>query len=149
MKAYIIENDLRNKVNRYSLYVFGKTIFNDRCAIELPHDYLNISTSGTNIEKFIKKLPTPEDLKSYYHQNKDRILKKFLKTYIEFQETNFKIVQKYSISDFLPLAEAKCDKCGYFIIVLDKDNYYLDNKECPKCYNKSYFKIEKKRDYGK
>ena len=28
------------------------------------------------------------------------------------------------------------------MIRFDKDNYYVKNKECPKCYNKTFFKIE-------
>lgn len=112
----------RNKVNKYSLCIAGKTIFNNNCPIKRPQDYLKISLSGINIEKFVKKLPTPEELKEYYVHNKDKILKDFLHQYREFENNYFKIIQKYSISDFIPLAKAKCNKCGYFIIKLDLRN---------------------------
>lgn len=143
LKSYVMENDSRNKVNRYSLCIAGKTIFNDKCGIDFPQESIPIWLTDTNIEKFVKKLPTPDNLKSYYVRDKSRILKDFLRQYRLLEQYYFHVIQNYTLSDFLPLAKAICKKCGYFIVELDSYNYFLDNHECPICFNHSYFKTNK------
>jgi hypothetical protein len=146
LKTYIYESDQKSRVNRFSLCVLGRSTFDDKCNLSFPSDYLAIDVHATdaNIIKFVKKLKTPEDLKSYYHRIKDRILKNFLQKYNEIEQYYFQVIKNYCIADFLPLAKTQCDKCGYFRIEMDRSNYYLSNNKCPICYEKGYHEVNAK-----
>ena len=71
-----------------------------------------------------------------------------MKTHAQLEDTYFHIIEDYTLTDFLPLAKAKCNKCGYFVVELDNHNYYLEHNECPTCYEKSYFRVEEEKKEG-
>lgn len=94
IQVFIYGND--KPKNKFSLCVVGMTIFNENI-LEIPKDYLHINKEDGyfNIEKWIKDLPTEEELKIYYEKNKDKILKEFLEEHSKAEEEYKEVLDNY------------------------------------------------------
>lgn len=95
LRVYIYEND--KPKNKYTLAVIGNSIFVDfdYKLIDLPRFYgLRINDNGSNISLCLKDNSTIENLKEYYHKNKDKFLKELLNQHAEI-EKEYESVQKY------------------------------------------------------
>jgi len=92
LRFAIIQNS--KPKNKYSLIVFGKSIFYDDNIIKWGFGYYRGN------ERVLKDSSSIEELKVYLTKNKDNFLKEILEEYQEVKKEYLEIINNYSLDDF-------------------------------------------------
>ncbi len=145
LKAYVYDSDWLCKVNKHSLGIAGKTIFSSVIGWKLlRHGGLSFSYKGNicpDIEYYLKRLPTIDELIAYYKRNKSKFLREFMELYFCLKEEYLNVVKAYTLDDFKELAYQLCENCGFYML---KYNYsYSRDEQCPRCHTTGVFKEAK------
>jgi len=103
LKVYIGNN--RKPKNKKSLFVLGKSVFYKNVfksdIINIPNDYgINTLEENASIRKLIKDFPTEKEAKTYYENNKTKILKSFIEDHKKAVEELEKVRKKTISKDW-------------------------------------------------
>ena len=135
VKAFVLQN--KKPVNKYSVCIFGKSLFvgrNDReTFLKYPHSYGNPGYyDRMEIVYTMKDFPTIEGAKAYFEKNKPLNLGLFIQEYHAVKEEYKKITSTYTLADFKPLFIRDCKACGFFLTEESSRQYSLGDT-CSEC----------------
>lgn len=107
LETFIVENDYRSRVNRFSLEVIGKTKFKDLLYKEfgMQKDY-TCNTRINEIEDItikVKVFQTKEAARNFYNAKKENIAKDLWKKYQLVKKKYLDYKNNYSLEDFKDL----------------------------------------------